>query len=223
MNRDEWSAGTDSEIQFWKFWLGAKGAQWPDDYAYRIDPNTELQYEIAEHIQGFHGDVLKLLDVGAGPMTIVAKRFRGAPIDLTAVDALADRYDELDFPPGLPLVRTLMCDSERLSEKFGENVFDVVYARNTLDHGYEPIKAIIEMVKVAKPGGTIITVHLPNEATVENWVGFHQWNFYVEGADFKIANRTKTFNVASAIADLGRIVRLSPPDSPTVACVIEKL
>ncbi len=222
MNRDEWSAGTNSEIGFWKLWIETRGAQWPADYEYRVDPNAELQYEIAQHIEGLEGATPKVLDVGAGPMTIVGKRFRGVAINLTAVDALADQYDSLPFAPGLPLVRTLKCDSEALSETFGENVFDVVYARNTLDHGYDPVRAIREMLKVARPGGKVITAHLTNEAIAENWAGFHQWNFYVEDAKFMIANRTTTHVLADAIASLGTIVSLSPPGDAMVNCVIEK-
>lgn len=222
MKREEWAAGTSVEFGFWKRWLETKGAQWPADYDFRTDPNAELQSDIAQHIEDFPGTTLKLLDVGAGPMTAVGKRYRGAPIDLTAVDALADQYDAFDFPPGLPLVRTLQCDSEALSRKFGEDAFDIVYARNTLDHGYDPIEAIREMLKVARPGGKVIAAHLSKEATAENWTGFHQWNFYVDADGFKIANRSSTFALADAIAAHGRIVFLSPPGDTMANFVISK-
>ncbi len=222
MNREEWAAGKSPEIEFWSRWLETKGGQWPDDYAFRTAPNAELQAEIAQHIQDFPHKTLKVLDVGAGPMTVVGKRFRGAAIDLTAVDALADQYDALDFPSGLPLVRTQQCESEALSRKFGVDVFDVVYARNTLDHGYDPVEAIREMLKVARSGGKVIAVHFSNEATAANWAGFHQWNFYVDADGFKIANRSSTFSLADAVSSLGRVVFLSPPGQTMANFVISK-
>ncbi len=42
----------------------------------------------------------------------------------------------------MPPVCTWACDSEELTTRFERDYFDVVYARNTLDHSYEPIAAM---------------------------------------------------------------------------------
>jgi SAM-dependent methyltransferase len=222
MQREQWSRGIESELAFWKRWLETKGLSWPGDYAWRTNPNAELQRSITSHLGGFSGGPLRVLDVGAGPMTTVGKKFLGAPIELTAVDALADAYDQLDFPPGLPLVRTQKCDNELLSVTFDPDSFDVVFARNTLDHGYDPVLAIKEMIKVAKPGGLIVTEHLANEALAEKWQGFHQWNFHVVDADFKIADHEKTHSLSEVIAGLASIIELSPNNAPVVKCTLRK-
>jgi SAM-dependent methyltransferase len=222
MDREQWSRGIQSEIAFWTRWIETRGLAWPGDYAFRANPEAELQASITRHLGACGVQALKILDAGAGPMTALGKKFRGAPIELTAVDALADAYDQLNFPPGLPLVRTQQCDSERLSHKFPANTFDVVFARNALDHGYDPMQAILEMIKVTKPGGLIVTDHLANEAITEKWQGFHQWNFHVADNDFKIANRETTVSVAQAIAGSAAIIELSPNNASVVKCTLRK-
>jgi ubiquinone/menaquinone biosynthesis C-methylase UbiE len=184
-----------------------------------------------EHVRPFiRQDLLKdldhprkILDIGAGPMTVLGKKMNGMPLDITAVDALADKYSNLNFPNGLPLIKTQQCESERLTSMFQANTFYLTYAQNTLDHSYDPIVAIREMIAVTKPGGIIATAHAANEAIKENWEGFHQWNFHVDGRDFKVSNRTSTFSVSQAIEGLAKIVDLSPDHADYVGCVMRKL
>jgi len=52
-----------------------------------------------------------------------------------------------------------------------------VTARNTLDHSYDPIRAIREMLDFAKPGAPLLLVHHRNTAEDESYHGMHQWNF----------------------------------------------
>ncbi|MBB4199477.1 SAM-dependent methyltransferase [Rhodoblastus sphagnicola] len=221
-NKAVWAAGIDDELAFWTHWIATRGGQWPDDFAMRCDPAAPLQDEIARYLPHPAPSPLSLLDVGAGPMTYVGKVFGATAIDLTAVDALGDAYARLDFPPGLPLVRTKTCDSEALSRLFPSNRFDVVFSRNALDHGYDPMQAILEMIAVAKPGGLVITLNWCNEAMRENWRGFHQWNFCVEQGRFIIADRTRRFLVNEAVQDLVDIAHLSAEDSGVVHCVMRK-
>lgn len=222
MDQSIWASGIESELAFWKHWLDTNGGQWPDDFIMRADPGCPLQEEISRHVQAPLDAPLKILDVGAGPMTYVGKTFHGAPIDLVSVDALGDHYRRLEFPSGLPLVRTQTCDSEALTAKFPENSFDVVFSRNALDHGYDPIKAVLEMIAVAKPGGIVVTLNWTNEAIRENWQGFHQWNFEVIERDFLVSNRDQSFNVREIVAGLVDILELSAENSGFVYCVMRK-
>jgi SAM-dependent methyltransferase len=219
-DKNEWAEGINHEIDFWKRWLETQGLQWPDVYAYRIDPRAELQSYIADLLKDVHGKP-KILDVGAGPMTSLGKLFKGSEIELVATDALADEYMKLPFPDGLPLVRTIMCFSESLSEKFGSE-FDVTHACNTIDHSYDPINAIKEMIKVTKSGGYIFTDHAANEAIKENWVGFHQWNFCVDSGDLIISNKEYSFSVRQTIQGFADIKEISQDGSEWVRCVMRK-
>jgi SAM-dependent methyltransferase len=220
-SNDTWVDGIASELDFWSRWLETKGLGWPADYAFRTDPHAEIGGIAGEYLASFHGTP-RILDVGAGPMTALGKRLNGVPVELTAVDALAHFYDGLKFAEGLPLVRTQKCDSEKLSEKFPPNTFDLTYAQNTLDHSYDPMAAIQQMIYVTKLGGLIITSHAANEAINENWQGFHQWNFYVTGRDFKIANRTETLSVKRQFGNDVAFIDLSPDGESWVNCVMRK-
>jgi SAM-dependent methyltransferase len=74
-------------------------------------------------------------------------------------------------------VRTRHADAEHLTARFPANHFDFVYARNCLDHSYDPERAITQIVEVTKPGCYALLEHLPNEGESEEYGGFHQWNF----------------------------------------------
>lgn len=220
-DKTKWLSGINHEILFWTRYLQTKGAEWPEDYAFRINPHTELQPYLAVFLEDCIGSP-KILDVGAGPMSSLGKRYKGYEIELIATDALADHYDTLPFPDGLPVLRTIKCDSECLSEKFF-SVFDLAHARNTLDHSYDPNRAILEMIKVCRPGGYILTDHSANEAIKENWEGFHQWNFSVENRDVIISNKQQSFSLAETIQGLADIVEISPDGSGWVRCVLRKI
>jgi SAM-dependent methyltransferase len=62
----------------------------------------------------------------------------------------------------VPPVRTRRCDSERLLDMFEPDSFDVAYASNTLDHSYDPLRAIRQMIAVVRPGGIVLLQHFPN-------------------------------------------------------------
>jgi hypothetical protein len=53
-----------SEWTFWDRYFAGKGLEWPDDYAYRMNPSAEVTPDVAEVLEG--ADSLNVLDVGAG-------------------------------------------------------------------------------------------------------------------------------------------------------------
>lgn len=77
-------------------------------------------------------------------------------------------------------------EAERLADAFGENSFDLVYARNCLDHGYDPMLAIQQMLKVVRVGGVVLFEHGVNEGERQGYQGLHQWNFCVSDDRFVI-------------------------------------
>jgi SAM-dependent methyltransferase len=105
------------------------------------------------------------------------------------VDTLGDEYQKLLKKYGVvPLVPTQQLDAEKLSERFAPDTFDIAHARNCLDHSYDPVLAIEQMLLVTKPGGVVALVHSHNEGAVELYRGLHQWNFRKEGDRFLIAS-----------------------------------
>ena len=106
-----------------------------------------------------------------------------------------------------PHVRTCKCETERLTEMFGFDRFDVVHARNTLDHSYDPIRAVREMARVTKPGGTVLLQHYPNEGQNEGYQGMHSWNLSVVEGTFTVSKRklpwgAETRDVPAGVTDL---------------------
>ena len=195
-----WAGAVDEEITFWRKWFATKGGPWPQDFKFRFDPESSLQESVAKHLTDV-GPSVRLLDVGSGPLTMIGKRWPGHDLEITPVDALADQYDALLAEFSLtPPVRTRKCDTEHLSDEFAPDTFDVAYCRNALDHHYQPLDAIHQMVTVVKPGGTVLLQHSVNEAEREAYSGMHQWNFDWRDGDCVIWRPGKEWSLQSEFA-----------------------
>lgn len=132
----------------------------------------------------------KVLDVGAGPITLLGKCLDGRTIDLTACDPLAPFYDEIADRHGVkrPVV-TEMAFAEDLTAYYEPDTFDIVHCSNALDHSFDPVRGLEEMFVVTKLGGRIVLQHAVNEAVYGEYDGLHQWNFDEEGGHFIIWNK----------------------------------
>jgi SAM-dependent methyltransferase len=203
-----WKLGISSEIIFWKEYLQTKGSLWKDFYETQLQPDTPLEKIITDLLDAPLGYKVRILDVGAGPLTTLGKIFPGHQVELVAVDALADYYDEILAELDInPIVRTRKAEAERLTEVFEKNSFDLVHARNSIDHCYDPVLAIDEMLAVTRPGGWVLMQHVPNEATEAKEIGyiyagsgFHQWDFFVENDDFWISGLNARTNITERLA-----------------------
>jgi len=190
-----WSKGVKHEIVFWNNWIAAKGGQWSWDFTTRLDPEYPVQGLVDALLNDLQGDI-KVLDVGSGPLSVVGKTHKGRSIALTATDPLADFYSSiLEEHEIVAPVPTQFATAEDLSLFFDDSSFDLVYCQNALDHSFDPMRAIVEMLRVLKVGGRIALNHHENEAENENYVGFHQFNFTKEENDFVIWNKTEKLNV----------------------------
>src|SRR6478609_5365926 len=158
-HKKRWDDNLPEEVRWWEAFIRTG-----KDFEDRLNPNLPLQALIANLLPADQRHV-KILDVGAGPLTIVGKKFLDYDIDLTAVDPLANEYDKLvlKYRVNLP-VKTRQAAAEQLTEVFAENTFDLAYARNCLDHSYNAEKAIVEMIKVTKPERYVLLEHQANEA-----------------------------------------------------------
>ena len=191
-----WETGTEDEIAFWRGYLQSGGDD-PSEHAFRLDPDAPLQQHIIERLPDM-GRRVRMLDVGAGPLTSVGKRWPGHDLDLVPIDALADQFDALLAEAGVePPARTLRCDGERLTERFPEGSFDVACSFNALDHCYDPMLAIRQMVAVVRPGGVVLLRHYANEAEAEAYHGLHRWNFDWRDDDCLLWQPRKRWSLSS--------------------------
>ena len=190
------------EIQDWKKLIDTEISHWNHVfYKYTSDENSYLHQYVKKRLDmelPLHKNVqllvdsidkseISILDVGSGPIPFLGRKST-KNIKLTAVDYLAENYYKLYekyniYPPTIPIA----LDASELSLHSENNLFDIVYARNSIDHTFDPIKCIQEMVKVSNK--YIILEHKLNEGIVENYQGLHQWNFFIKDSKFYISNK----------------------------------
>jgi SAM-dependent methyltransferase len=203
-----WGEGVDEEISFWRDWISTKGSSWPEDYTFRVNPNSQIQFGnlVDEFINP------RILDVGAGPMTCLGKIHNGKRVNIIAIDALAHLYNDLPFEKGTPLLKTIQCKTENILENFEPESFEICHARNTLDHSEDPLACLKQMIDVTKINGYILTRHHANEGAKANWHGMHQWNFNIDKNSLNISNSSgESVSVTDALGDKVQVVKISAP------------
>lgn len=202
-----WRSKLDSELNFWRVFVSTQGSKWPEEYQMRLDPNLALQGYIKDLLEQEWAETYAILDVGAGPMTVLGKVWEdGHEIRITPVDALANDYRKVLNAEGIvPPVWTEEAEAERLSERFSEESFDLVYGRNSIDHCYDPLKAIKEMLKVVKRGRYVLLRHHENEGERASYATLHQWNFTERDGEFVIWNPYQEIVVGTALAGSAKI------------------
>jgi hypothetical protein len=193
---DIWLDGIKWEFYFWKDKIETIG--WVKDVVSNDRFNLE-EYLTLEKT--------KFLDVGSGPFSSCGSKTSKTQLDFYAVDPLSYIYKTLknksgissDITPDFAMV-------ENLVEKYGINEFDIVHMRNALDHAFNPLIGIIQMLSVCKIGGMVILNHFFNVAQNENYNGFHQWNLCVENSEF-IAWRPPNikYNITQILKDYANI------------------
>jgi SAM-dependent methyltransferase len=198
----ERSVALKGEVEFWRKWLSTKGMYWPDDFRARFDRERRLDGHLVPYVDRIDADVVRILDVGSGPLTKLGKTHPSKRLEITATDLLATEYDRLFTELGLvPPVRTIHADAEQLVAQFGPDAFDVVHAQNCIDHTADPVRAIDEMVAVTRRGGYVVMYHAENEGQREQYNQLHQWNFTCEDDAFVIRDRAgRKVNVTDRLA-----------------------
>ena len=206
----KWSHQIEEEVEFWREFLMRKGEpNYANGFRFRTDPDSPLQPLVTETLDMPPGSTVRILDVGAGPLTWLGKVWEGHSVEITATDALSEHYNSLLAEVGLiPLVRTIKADAERLTEVVSAGYFDLAHSRNALDHCYDPLEAIRQMAQAVKPGGKVLLQHVPNEGETQDYHGLHQWNFCAREGQFLIWNNRGHINVGRRLADLVEVVRV---------------
>lgn len=134
---------------------------------------------------------IKLLDAGCGPFPKSGICHNGVQIERTLVDALGETYHQmlLDFNIDTSNQRILSCELENLENHIPISHYDIVFAKNCIDHTYNPINAIKSLMRVTMPGGFVYLEHYVNEGEYTGYFGLHQWNISLEGKDPVVSDR----------------------------------
>jgi ubiquinone/menaquinone biosynthesis C-methylase UbiE len=97
------------------------------------------------------------------------------------------------------LVPVTFAHAEKLTDHFPANSFDLAYASNSLDHSYDPLIAINQMLAVVKPSHHVYLWHLANEGRKACYTGLHQWNFDIRAGELVVDNGRRTQSVVNAL------------------------
>ena len=183
-----WPSITKAEIPFWDSLLDENNHDpnlWPETRSIRTNPEMPLQDYVTALIKVSPGSSVTILDVGAGPLTSLGKKWDGHNVKITAIDPNAAEYDVLLEKHGInPPVRTTYGIAEELP--FPSSCFHLAHAENSLDHCCDPMKAILEMVRVVRPGCCVYLQHRIREGRFEKYITNHQWDLFPKRGRFYI-------------------------------------
>lgn len=177
-----------TEVKYWRRWAMTEGLHWRDDFKMRFDAGAPVQQHVARVADRVAGKTVEILDVGAGPATVLGKTHPSKTLVITPTDPLAREYNRvLDEFGHRPPVRTIYAEAESLRSQLGGRQFDIVHAQNSLDHSRDPIAGIEEMLALAKPGGFLVLLHEENEGQNELYYALHKWDFHCDDGHFIIS------------------------------------
>ena len=204
--RETWEGGLADEIRFWRHFLTGS----PDREAYlnsRFAKKRWVQQWILDGLPEscVDDDPLRLLEVGSGPASILGHMHWQKQVDLVLVDPLADEYNKLLDELGLdPPVRVRKMTGEELTGHFPADTFHHSCANNCLDHAIDPLKCILNMISVTKPGCVVHLRHKRNEAVTQDKFGLHQWNFEIREGELVLWSDSFVQSIDQALAGLAK-------------------
>lgn len=205
--------GDDAQVSWWDAWFTSRGMSWTADFEARISTDAPLQQRIASQLEG--AAAVSILDVGSGPVSRAGRRHPSLDVQITSVDPLADQYRALLAAHGYdPSLGPIRGEAENLDQLFPANSFDVVNMENALDHCRDPIKAVEQLLKVVKAGGSVLLLHEENQADATGYAGACQWNLTETGGRVLLWNLDETIDLSAQLADRAVVTarRSNEPD-----------
>ena len=209
-NKATWQSALRDEVQYWRslFDKSCPDKKSVSAFHDRLTKDRHFQAHLERLVKHVDSDIVRVLDVGAGPMTHVGTLSGERNIEVIAIDPLAEEYSRLFDEFNLtPRTKTRTGYAEHLSDAFSENSFDLVFCRNALDHSYDPLSGIFQMIKVCKIGSYCWLQHVVSEGENQRYQGLHQWNFFPSGADLIISGRpgTHPISLAEELSDVATV------------------
>ena len=195
-----WADNLGAELAFWRRWFS------DDEFkagreARRAALSQPFPPTLARELGVPAGELLRVLDVGSGPLSTLRTRAPENPVELVCVDALAAGYnallDEFGYDECPRIVHGV---GERLVEQHGLDAFHLVHIANALDHCEDPALALVEMYRVCRVGGQVWIVSIENEGERERYGGLHQWNLVAADATLRLWNPRTDRNLLDLLA-----------------------
>ena len=154
----------------------------------------------------------RLLDAGCGPGTItVDLAALVAPGEVVALDreaGILDEVERLAGERGLSNLVTVVGDVYTL--EFADASFDVVHAHQLMQHLSDPVAALREMRRVARPGGLVAArdadyaamTWYPVEPRMERWLGIYRAVARSNGAEPDAGRRMLAWAQAAGLSSV---------------------
>ncbi len=203
-----WEHGRGEELDYWNQVLRGQGGpgRYRTELLERADPHREFPRWLAGYITTSALEDARILDIGAGPISILGWRLDGVQLNISAIDALADEFNDMLETYGIyPPVKTEQLEAERICERFPSDFFDLIHCRNALDHCYDPVRIVRHVMRLLKPDATMIVCSKTNEAVENNYLGFHQWNIDATGTEVIIWRPGTEHVLAGIIGNVGEV------------------
>lgn len=141
---------------------------------------------------------VRIADLGCGLLSTTGSTWPGVEVELHPSDFLAEKYDRLFERSGVKRVIPIeKQDMEALT--YEDESFDIVNCINALDHAVNPDIALLEMLRIVRPGGWIYLRHRVDTGLVQKYNGLHQWNIKLIVNDCKIYNEREWFWMSEMI------------------------
>jgi len=178
---DAWLDGIYSEIKFWNNMLITDGGVY-DKNKWHNTIKRNRPFILEDDIPSeMYGTEYHFIDVGSGPFSRCGFITDKVNLFHTALDPLAEVYAALKKNFNIETEINLKTGFVELLDKYLKpNSYDMVHMSNSLDHCFDPVLGIYQLINICKIGGKIILRHKENEAEVEKYEGFHQWNLSVD-------------------------------------------
>lgn len=195
---DVWLSGIYEEIKFWNESI-LTGGEALDRKRWEENIRKGRPFILEEEIPPEKaGQEYQFVDVGSGPFSGCGFVTDKVILKHVAVDPLADAYKVMKAKAGIENEVNLKTGFVEILDHFFErNVFDMVHMSNSLDHSFNPVLGIYQLINICKIGGKVILRHKDNEAVFEKYEGFHQWNLKadIENNEFVIWRDAEFYNV----------------------------
>lgn len=192
-----WLSGLESEIEYWKLFMEEKGGI--SFHGYETTISSHRHFELEEDIPSeSYGSVYRFLDVGSGPFSRCGRITDKVNLDALSVDPLAAPYNALKKQNGIDNgIKLETGFVELLAKKFEKNTFDMVHMSNSLDHSFDAVYGIFQLLYICKIGGRVILRHSENEAEKAKYGGLHQWNLSLHNEEntFLIWRNDQQYNI----------------------------
>lgn len=203
LQMDIWINNLLSEVQFWHDDVAKDGSKFNLEY---LDRSKVQEFKCDRLNKRLNeGDIV--LDVGCGLCTKYGSKVNNVNINLIPVDPLAYYYDKINkkFLNQETYEKTKIKFGmfEFLSYFFDENYADVILIDNALDHCIDPLKSLLECLKVIKINDGVLSLkHSIKEAVNENYTGLHEWNIDINNKNELVFwNRENFVNINKLLKD----------------------